>query len=446
MKRSTWILLAVVALLASFIALWERKQPSTEEIAKERNRLVDFKPGQVRQLSRSGQGAVSLVKEKGGAWRLTQPVDDTADRYGVEGFLDRLSNATVLRWVEPAASEAQLGLSPPRAVWTLKGPTKPVVLEVGAKAPLNQGLYVRIAGRTALVAPDLESLLLEPVSSLRSKDLLTVGTADIQSLKVVRGGAETLALSRDPTGGWTVTAPFSDRGDSDRIENLLDDISLCPVDQYVSDKPADLSAYGLDPPSTDILVTAKGQTIEAKLGKAVPGGAPEKRLVYAWVSNRPSVMAVSLNSLKSLDQDPEKLRSMSLIPHDFYDVQEIGVSGLYTLALRRDEKLGWVFTQPKLPPKGAQASILADGLSSLRGERAVPLTEPGALGLSPPALTITFQGKGFSDRVELGRDSSGTWYAHPAKRSVALVLPEQAWGKIVASFTLVKGAAKAGPK
>jgi hypothetical protein len=157
-------------------------------------------------------------------------------------------------------------------------------------------------------------------------------------------------------------------------------------------------------------------------------------------------MAVSLNSLKSLDQDPEKLRSMSLIPHDFYDVQEIGVSGLYTLALRRDEKLGWVFTQPKLPPKGAQASILADGLSSLRGERAVPLTEPGALGLSPPALTITFQGKGFSDRVELGRDSSGTWYAHPAKRSVALVLPEQAWGKIVASFTLVKGAAKAGPK
>ena len=434
MKRSTWILLALVLALAAAIVFWERKQPSTDEAAQNKEKLTDLTTAGVTSLSRTGQDPLTLVKEGEDRWALTAPVADAADRYAVEGFVDRLAQMKVLRWVDAPPNLKDLGLDPPKAVWKIQGPV-PLTLDVGGEAALKEGLYLRASGRIALVPSDLESLLLRPASQFRSKNLTAAATQEIRACSVKQGGKEILAFRRSATGGWDLTAPVQDWGDATKLENLLDDVSLCVVDSYADDHPADLKAYGLDPPATSLrLDLSKGPAVEIRLGSPVPGSDTSKGLVYAWVSGRPSVMTVSLNSLKSLLQDPEGLRSLDLWRHDFFDAQEIRFEGRFALALKRGKDGAWAVEGGKKTAGKADAAGLTGALQSLRGEKVFPASEAADAG--KPVLTAALKGKDFEEKVAFAiRPDGGAW-ALPGGRKAALALSKDAWQRFEAALKL----------
>jgi hypothetical protein len=433
-KRSTWILLAIVLALAAVIVFWERKQPSTDEAAQKKEKLAGLAAAGVTSLARAGQDPLTLVKDDNDRWKLTAPVEDSADRYAVEGFLGRLAELKVIRWVDAPSNLEELGLQPPKAVWKIQGPS-PLTLDVGGEAALKEGLYLRAAGRVALVPSDLESLLLRPASQFRSKNLTAAATQEIRACSVSQGGKETLAFKRSAAGGWDLTAPVRDWGDAAKIENLLDDVSLCLVDSYADDHPKDLKAYGLDPPATFVrLELTKAPAVEVRLGSPVPGSDASKGLVYAWASGRPSVMTVSLNGLKSLAQDPEGLRSPGLWRHDFFDVQEIRFQGKAALALKRGKDGAWEFEEGRKPSGKADAAGLVGALQSLRGEKV--LSPPAAARAGEPLLTAVLKGKEFEEKTAFAAGSEGSVWAMPAGRSAVLPVPKEEWARFEAALKL----------
>lgn len=438
MKRSTWILLCIIAALAAFIFFFERKMPSSDEARQQKSRLFPTKFEDVASLSRSGFEPLSLKRKDEERWDLEAPVADKADRLSINGFMDGLRDAEVIRWVEDA-SPNELGLEPPRATWTIGTKKGRATLDVGGDAPLNAGLYVRANGRVALVPKSLEETLLRPVSDFRSKELVASSEQDVLKFSIFSGGKELLAFEHDGDA-WRLTAPFKDAGDLGKLQAILDDACLCPIDHVVEDNPKDLAKYGLNPPDKTVKLGMKsGGLVTVTLGSALPGGDPKKALVYAFSSDRPSVFAISSNSIKSLFQDPEGLRSLALFSHDPYDADRMEVKGSFNLAIVKDAKGMWSLENPPKGTKSNDGPALFTALSNLKGTKAAAIVDEKALGLDKPVMTLVIKGKGWEESTEVGAEKDGACYAKPAGRDVALALSKDDWQTARAALQVASG-------
>jgi hypothetical protein len=444
LKRGTWILLGVVALLMAAIFLWERKQPTTDEREEGKLKVFDVKKTEVTDLARAGERPLELRRGGEDRWELVAPFRDLADRYGIEGFVDRLDQTRALRFVQAGAALGPLGLDKPRATWTLKAGAQSTTIEVGAKAALDEGLYVRTGGRIALLPSDLESLLLKAPDDFRLRNLTAAATQEVKAFEFKGAAGESLAAHRDPKVGWAITAPFQDWGSAAAIEQMLDDVSLCLVDTFV---PAggDPGALGLAPPlSTVTLQMEKGSPVNIGFGAPVPGSDPAKKLIYASVSGRPSPMTVSSNGLRFLTAPPESYRSLEVFPVDAFDAQELRVTGAASVTLKREGEKGWTF-QGAAPKGATDAGGLPAALASLRGEKALPWQGPATPGFGRTEFTFVLKGPGGEQRVEVGPETDGRRLAHPEGRPVALLLPKEGWATVEAALKLSAGGGATPP-
>lgn len=438
MKRGTWILLGLVVLLVAAILLWERKQPTTDEREEGKLKVFDLQKAEVTGLVRTGEHPLELARAGEDRWELRAPLKDLADRYGVEGFVERLNQTRALRTVAPGAALGPLGLDRPRATWTLREGTRSTTLEVGEKAALDEGLYIRTDGKIALVPTDLESLLTKSADDFRLKNLTAAATPEVKSFTLRTASGERFAAHRDPKVGWLVTAPFQDCGSASAIEQMLDDVSLCLVDQFVRGNP-DAKSLGLDPPQCSVrLEMEKGAPVEIALGGVVPGSDPAKKLVYATVSGRPLPMTVSSNSLRFLTASPEAYRSLEVFSEDAMEAQELRVSGKTPVSLKRDDKKGWTF-EGAAPHGATDAGGLPAALAALHGEKAVPWQGPSTPGFGQAEVTFVLKGAGGEQKVEVGPEVDGRRLAHAEGRPVALVLPKEGWATVEAALKLSGG-------
>jgi len=436
MKRGTWFLLAVVAALVAFVLLWERKLPGTAEHEKAKGRLVPAALEKVRTLARTGTAPVTIVRRDEDRWDLTLPVADRADAYAVKGFLDRLTETEVIRWVDGASPDG-LGLVPPRATWTVDAQGARTVLELGGPAPLGAGLYLRVDGRTALVPETVEETLLRPVADFRSKELLTIGSQDVDSFSFTDGGKERLSFRRDG-GVWSVKAPFSDTGDSGALESILDDVCACPLSAVVEDGPKDLSRYGLEPPAREIRLRTRKGEVTLRLGNPVPGSDPAKALLYAFASDRPaSVFSISWNSLKTLSGDFATLRSLSPFRRDPYDAKSLALSGALTLTLAPDSQGSWRTVAPPAGAKAEDGAALFSALVDLKGVRAE--AADASSSAAPAYLTLLLRGEGWEERIDVEAEKDGRRFLHPAGRPVLLEVPKEEWQTVEATLAIASG-------
>jgi len=438
-KRSTWVLLALVAALLAGIALWEHRVPTTEQRETGQLKLFDPSVAKATKLDREGAAPLRLRKSTEERWSLTLPVEDLADRYTVEGLLERLVQARALRLLPPGTPTAELGLDKPRATWSLQGDDGKVRVEVGREAAFGEGLYLRVNGVLALAPRDLESLLLGPAEDFRLKALTAAATQNVKSFAVEEAGKPRFGARRAATGGWEITLPYEDWGAPEKIETMLDDLSLCLVDAFVPES-LDGRAAGLIPPQRRVrLDMEKGPALDIALGGPVPGGDPKKDLIYATVSGRPSPMTVSANSLKTLSQDPESFRSLKLFRHDSFEASELMVRGTCSVSLKRTKEGDWRASGTAPAPQGADPESLAAALSGLNGEKSVAWLGPSTPGFGRAEWTITLKGNGFEETVEVGTEHEGLRLAHPQGRPVALLLSRKEWAIAEAALKLACG-------
>lgn len=435
MRRSTLVLFSLVVLLLAFVLLWERKAPSTAEREAHRGDLLPgVKAGDLVRLERGGSDPVLLVRKAPpgdgegqgvkSSWKMERPLKDVGDRYGVEGFAERLATTQILRTVSTEAPLEGLGLQPPRAVWTLgfaKG--EPRTVEVGGEAPLEEGLYLRVSGRTVLVPKELESLLLRPASDFRLKDLFTFGTADVSAVTVQRRGGVRLTCIRRGEG-WEVTEPFEDWASTEKVLALLDDLSLCPVAAFA---PEGEGGTGLQDPEIRVVVRLRsGTPVSLTLGGPAPGGGPAEKRFYAVSTERPGLLVVSSRFLASLQEKAEAFRSLEVFRRSLYDADEVEVQGPLTLRLRRDSQGGGWSAEGKTGWED-DAVVLVGHLSSLR---ATGVLAPPPRPVNPWLLTA--KAAGFQERVAVWRADDGRVLARPVGRPVALLLEPDGWKAVEA--------------
>ena len=374
MKRSTLVLLGVVLVLALVIFFWEKKQPSTDQIEKDADKLFPSFPEKVDRIERTGSDPVVLQKIDGD-WRLKSPIEDPADNSSVEGFLEALKGAQASRIVENVASPASLGLAPAKTQVTITGEKgEKILLGLGDKPPLEEGLYFAAGEKTGIVGDYTVDTIMKSVNDFRSRELAApLKPEDISSAAYVRNGNTEISVEKR-NGAWFVTRPYEDEADTNKAYQFVEDIILWPVMTFEDDM-ADLSFAGLFAPDEKMeMTTMDGAKVTVSIGHVKD---QEKNLCYASVSNRKGLFAVSKNSVRMLGRDPEELRSLSVFSSGLYNADKVEITSKSKVVLENTKEKGWQVEGQKGREDDARTAVYA--LSGLQAEKLLPQERKGVL-------------------------------------------------------------------
>jgi hypothetical protein len=218
----------------------------------------------------------------------------------------------------------------------------------------------------------------------------------------------TIALAKSDAG-WRLTKPVDAPADEPVVKSLLTAVTGAQVQKSLDDVPGDLAPFGLDKPTTTIVVTTKdGPLPPIHIGKNTAIGAK----TYVRKGDERKIYLTASTIQTNVNKQARDLRDKQLLAFQDDDVQrvEIAKAGAPPLTLVRKDKDAWTLAPGDL---AADATEARSYLSSLRTTRATdfPDDAPADLakyGLDKPRVTVTvFTGKdgATSQQLLLGAES-----------------------------------------
>lgn len=257
--------------------------------------LLKFERDKVDALDITAGGKTIAIAKDGGEWKMSKPVQTSADFGSVEGLVGRLQTVQMKSIAADHASPADLkkyGLDKPEATVNLSLGSARATLLFGAKAADNT-VYARDASKPSVVT--VESALLDDMKKsaddYRRKDVFQFRPFNATRIEITRNG-QTVALERVKGQGenapdkWQRVAPAAGEVDKTKSDDLLGKLSNIRVASFVdsasktgTDKPAmtvvvkydegkkeDRAAFGQV--GSDVFVARPGEPGAAKIDKA----------------------------------------------------------------------------------------------------------------------------------------------------------------------------------
>jgi hypothetical protein len=364
--RTTIILLIIAAIGAGYIFLYDKKQYRTDVAARRQQMaLPDYKPGQINKIEmKKGDTNIVLESTDDGNWRMLEPLQLRADRAEV---MEILSQFEFMRKVGTIKKNEianfrleEYGLEAPSItvnLWLKKGTivggtagdiTKYTV-NVGDKLAAGQNtVYITVGEDEDVVvvpAKFLEKVDKE-INDLRNKWIFEFDKFDVERVRIESGTNATIVCSKADQLWW-MTQPIADRGDTERIKDILRELKNLNVskEDFVSDREEDIVNYGLDKPSFTISIGTTGNVQTLHLGHHLD----EK--IYAKLDGESSIFFVNDIILHDLDLELNDLRDKQLLRFDAigtYGIEKIELKYPDSiLTLQKTKQYDWMIINPK---------------------------------------------------------------------------------------------------
>jgi hypothetical protein len=201
-------------------------------------------------------------------------------------------------------------------------------------------------------------------SSPASPTILKFNSATVTGLSLAPKGSKPVALAKDKSGQWQITAPQAYSADQDAVSDLLSSLSNLSADRVVENQATDLKPYGLDDPSLSLDMTMNDHNArKLLLGDDTPAGSD----VYAMLAGDPRVFTLAGYSKTSLEKGLNDLRDKRLITLQPDKVSRVSLEkNGHTIEFART-KDGWQILKPT--PMRADAFAVDDLVRSVTGAR-----------------------------------------------------------------------------
>ena len=122
---------------------------------------------------------------------------------------------------------------------------------------------------------------------------------DVRKIEIVRKDVPPTVLERGANNDWQMKAPATLRVDQTEANSLVSAYTGLSQDRVVEEKPAGLSAYGLNAPSVEVRVSTKDNKVQKVLiGDETPTGGS----FFAKVDTDPKVFTVYSGTKTSFDK------------------------------------------------------------------------------------------------------------------------------------------------
>jgi len=405
MKTKTTLLLLIVAVaVALWIKFYESKGPNTEEAKRQAGNVVNFERDALEGIViQNGDDRIELKKQDQ-KWRIEAPFKDQADRGAVENLiadLDGWQKFDSIPAKEIAKDKGKLdefGLSKGKLKLKLKllGKNAPPEITFGNDTALQGKMYVSVGdgGDVMIAAQSVRNDIAKKPEDFRDKKLTDLTTAQVVRA-LVKTAAGEMELEKK-VDHWEIVKPLRARGDDQKINDLLAQITTAQIQQFVAEDRGDLRPYGLAEPRGSVTLFAvddkTGQTLQ--IGGPAAAGEKEKEQVYVRFTARNAVYTLPKKIEEMLALKPADLRDRHLVRIDTNILDRITIEAAgkgKTVLARKDEN--WTIASRNNQP--ANSSEVNRLLELLKNEQVTKFVEDVAsdlpkYGLDKPQFQVTF--------------------------------------------------------
>ncbi len=400
-SQTKWLVGLALALL-TFIVVFELREKGGPPPSPATGQLVPgLRAATVTRVEFTRSNQTFRADYVANQWRLTAPLAYPANALLLRTFLDVCARLRPQLLIPAAQSKspADFGLQPPQATFVFHQGGTRIELRIGARTPVNNQLYVQVAGSDQVAVTDANLLEFLPRTpdDWRDRSLLSLTGVKFDRLRV-RTGTRDLLLERETTNQlWRITLPTPPkRANTPRIERLVADLQQWPVKDFVSDDPrADLEGFGLLTPESELAFgQGTNDALVVQFGRS-PTNQPE--FVYARSLATTNIMLVPRGLLDQLRADYwnfSEHRLLDALPADA--VNTLTVQGRENFSLRQmtnaATNLVWIADDPAKTTMDPE--LMQGFLASLVTLEAVELakevvTDFAPYGLATPARSLS---------------------------------------------------------
>jgi hypothetical protein len=354
-------------------------------------------------VSPAGTPEISAVRTNG-VWLLEKPLSYPAQAAAIEalaGTLENLTPATRLTAAEThthSSSEADFGFDNPQFRLNLDAGGHSWHLLIGNKTAPGDQVFIRVVGLDGAFVTDAGWLQLLPHSADEWRDTSLVNADGPVDWIVVTNSVKgiTMEFRRDSTNSlWRMIRPLAARADGARIAAALQQLEDGRVARFVTDNPADLSGYGLQPAELDVWLGHGTNFITAvHAGKSLSENSP---LLFARREGWNAVVTAGQDAFAPWRGAVNDFRDPHLLNLTM-PVAEIDVSGgKGAFTLQKDASNQWAAAGEKFPVDAENVQNFLKLLTGLRISEfvksgAVTATDLQGFGFTPPSREITLLG------------------------------------------------------
>jgi len=395
-SRNTWIWIIVAAALLGVILVLEQLRPAPPA------GLAPLLPGFNARIVTSVQvghaGQVDIrVEHTNGMWQLTKPISYPAQAASIENLLLALERLGPIAHISSTElrrrpnADAEFGFDPPRTTLVIQTRRELQQLFIGQRTAPGDQVYLRVGpgvGGIYLVDADLLKLIPRSADEWRDTGLVDLAAFAFDRI-VVSNAATVIEVQHYPTNNsWAMLRPVHGRADGQRMIGMLQQLHALRVGEFVTDSPADLETYGLQPAELELSL-AQGTNVAAVLGF---GRSPSTNtaMVYARRQGTSTIVTVAREPLAPWRAPANDFRDPQLVAIT-RPAAQIEFRGGEAFTLQRESSNTWRAAGQNFPVDTGLVNEMIQALNKLQiVQFKDAVTEPDlpAYGLATPSRQI----------------------------------------------------------
>ncbi len=383
----------------AYLRFVEMKQPSTEEAKRQAQNVVKFERNKINGIIIQNGDEKIEMRRRDNRWRLETPIKDQTDSSLIENLLSDLENWQRDETISAKEIEVdknkltEYGLNKPKLRLKLLGQDRPPEILFGKDAALEGKMYVRFENskETFLAGQSVKKDIDKKPEEFRDRKLTDLITAQVSRI-ILKTPAGEMEVQKKGNH-WEIVKPLRARGDDQKINDLIAQITTARIQQFVADDHGDLRPYGLAEPRGAITLFTQAD----KPGQLLQiGGIPEKEKdqTYVRFALRGFVYTVPKKIEEILNTKPDDLRDRHLVRIDTNVLDRITIEapGKGKVVLARKDENWTIANRQNTPANPGEVRRLID---TLQNERVTKFVEDVAsnlpkYGLDKPQLQLTF--------------------------------------------------------
>lgn len=333
--RTALIYLVLFLIIAGYFYYFEviqREARLKQEEAAQHLFQVDKTQVTALQLARADSEPMSL--KKNGRWLIDEPMKTRADDSVVENLLNTVQGLKMDRQVKSAGQDLQLyGLDKPKLRLSFLSDGDWHHLRIGNRAAVGDKFYASGDQQdlVVLIAGSQQRLLDKRFFDLRSKDLLTLKSEEVDRIEIERSDGK-LVITRLESGRWQASAEPKLKIKKSKVESLLNRLVWLRATRFVDLETGNGAEYGLAPARIRVGLSTPDRTETVLLGNT-----EKDEGIYAKGDGLPGVAIVDEKLLEELPVNLNDLEDRTLLTFELDRVMAITLElGGQTATLERE--------------------------------------------------------------------------------------------------------------
>ncbi len=405
--RQLIVATVVLAALAATLYWSNHRKPANDSVTAAPSatnaKVISLTQDDISKLEVKKKDGDDVVLNRAGAssWKITSPKPLVADQDSVSTILYNLSpmdGATLIE--EKAGDLKQFGLAEPEAQVSATGKDgKTHTILVGDETPTGDSAYIMVSGESKVysVPKNTKTNLDKGLKDLRDKRLMPVDFDKLAGVEI--SGAKLHLTFGSEDGKWTVRSPANLRGDTSKMETIIEKLRTATMDPGASDadrkKAASLFASGA--PIATLKATDASGSQELQIRKAADG-------YYSKTTAMDGAYKVPNELGDAVNKDAEDFREKRVFDFAEEDPNKVElhdgskVSGGYFLTRSGED---WWSDGKKMDPLSAQ--------EFLRSIRTLTATKFATSGFPNQVLSlvVTYKDGKRVEKVDIAKSGSG---------------------------------------